>query len=54
MDTLIFGGMLATWLVLHQQRGRTFLLIGWWVLFAAAILLLAHHITSSLGLGLSY
>ncbi|MER5302992.1 DUF5993 family protein [Streptomyces lasiicapitis] len=54
MDTLIFGGLLATWLVLYRQRGRTLLLVGWWVVFGAVALLLSHHITSSLGLGLSY
>ncbi|EPH46516.1 DUF5993 family protein [Streptomyces aurantiacus] len=54
MDTLIFGGLLATWLVLYRRRGRTVLLVGWWVVFAAVALLLSHHITSSLGLGLSY
>lgn len=54
MDTLIFGGLLATWFVLYQQRGRTLLLAAWGVMFVAALLLLAHHITSSLSLGLSY
>ncbi len=54
MDTLIFGGLLATWWLLYRQRGRTVLLVGWWVVLAAVALLLSHHITSSLGLGLSY
>lgn len=54
MDTLIFGGLLATWLVLYRRRDRTVLLVGWWVVLAAVVVLLSHHITSSLGLGLSY
>ncbi|RFU83944.1 hypothetical protein DY218_24795 [Streptomyces triticagri] len=54
MDTLIFGGLLATWLVLYRRRGRTVLLVCWWVVIAAVGVLLSHHITSSLGLGLSY
>ncbi|RII14199.1 hypothetical protein DSC45_21160 [Streptomyces sp. YIM 130001] len=54
MDTLIFGGLLATWLVLYRRRSRNVLLVVWWVVFAATLVLLSHHITSSLGLGLNY
>ncbi|MEU3743468.1 DUF5993 family protein [Streptomyces sp. NPDC032198] len=54
MDTLIFGGLLATLYALHRQRSRAVLLGGWWVMLALTILLLAHHITSGLRLGLSY
>ncbi|MDI3423923.1 DUF5993 family protein [Streptomyces luteolus] len=54
MDTLIFGGLLATWLLLYRRRGRTAVLVGWWITLAAVALLLSQHITSSLGLGLSY
>ncbi|MGW0734272.1 DUF5993 family protein [Streptomyces sp. NPDC002851] len=54
MDTLIFAGLLATWWVLYRERGRPMLQILWWVLLVAALLLLSHHITSSLKLGLNY
>ncbi|MGW6060525.1 DUF5993 family protein [Streptomyces sp. BA2] len=54
MDTLIFGGLLATLYALHRQRSRAVLLGGWWIMLVLTILLLAHHITSSLKLGLSY
>lgn len=54
MDTLIFGGLLATLYALHRQRSRAVLLGGWWIVFVLTVLLLAHHITSSLKLGLSY
>ncbi|MFJ6699449.1 DUF5993 family protein [Streptomyces sp. NPDC091272] len=54
MDTLIFGGLLAAWFVLHQQRARALLLGVWALTFVAVLFLLAHHITSGLSLGLSY
>ncbi|MEU6002666.1 MULTISPECIES: DUF5993 family protein [unclassified Streptomyces] len=54
MDTLIFGGLLATLYALHRQRSRAVLLGAWWIVLVLTILLLAHHITSSLKLGLSY
>ncbi|WP_371653503.1 MULTISPECIES: DUF5993 family protein [unclassified Streptomyces] len=52
MDTLIFGGLLVV-VVGIWRRG----VVGpgaWWVVFVAVCFLLAHHITSGLGLGLSY
>lgn len=54
MDTLIFGGLLATLFVLHRQRSRAVLLGGWWLMLVLTVALLAHHITSGLELGLSY
>ncbi|MHC0430876.1 DUF5993 family protein [Streptomyces sp. O3] len=54
MDTLIFGGLLALWWVLLKDHGRPLTHLLWWVLLGAVLLLLSHHITSSLGLGLSY
>ncbi|SDL21932.1 DUF5993 family protein [Streptomyces indicus] len=54
MDTLIFGGLFAALVVLYQGRPRKILLAVWWVVLCATIALLAHHITSSLKLGLSY
>ncbi|MFF1696243.1 DUF5993 family protein [Streptomyces sp. NPDC058257] len=54
MDTLIFGGLLATVYALLRQRSWAVLLGGWWIMLVLTILLLAHHITSSLKLGLSY
>ncbi|MFI6939136.1 DUF5993 family protein [Streptomyces sp. NPDC050418] len=54
MDTLIFGGLLAALVVLFQDRPRRTVLAIWWVVLGATLALLSHHITSSLGLGLSY
>ncbi|MCB5167876.1 DUF5993 family protein [Streptomyces bambusae] len=54
MDTLIFGGILATLLAVYRQASRTVVLGAWFVMLVAVILLMAHHITSSLALDLSY
>ncbi|GGP34816.1 hypothetical protein GCM10010278_08860 [Streptomyces melanogenes] len=52
MDTLIFGGLLVV-VVGIWRRGVVGVGV-WWVVFVATCFLLAHHITSGLGLGLSY
>lgn len=54
MDTLIFGGLLASLIVLFQQRSRHLVIGAWWVMLVATAVLLAHHITSGLGLGLTW
>ncbi|MFI8106180.1 DUF5993 family protein [Streptomyces sp. NPDC101118] len=54
MDTLIFGGLLATLLAMYRQSSRMVVLGAWFVMLVAVILLMAHHITSSLALNLSY
>ncbi|WP_194833938.1 DUF5993 family protein [Nocardia sp. XZ_19_369] len=54
MDTLIFGGLLAVLVILCGQRSRRMVLGAWWVLLIASLLLMAHHITGGLGLGLNY
>ncbi|MEV7418217.1 DUF5993 family protein [Streptomyces sp. NPDC089919] len=54
MDTLIFGGILATLLAMYRQSSRMVVLGAWFVMLVAVILLMAHHITSSLALDLSY
>ncbi|MFC5720614.1 DUF5993 family protein [Streptomyces gamaensis] len=54
MDTLIFAGLLATMLGIVRRAARTKVLAAWWIMLALTLLLLAHHITSSLKLGLSY
>lgn len=54
MDTLIFGGLLFALFALYRERSRTVLLGAWWIVFAATVVLLSHHITSSLSLGLNY
>ncbi|MCX5378225.1 DUF5993 family protein [Streptomyces sp. NBC_00091] len=54
MDTLIFGGLLATLVTMHRDTSRTVVLGAWWVMLIAVLLLMAHHITSSLALDLSY
>ncbi|MFD6974096.1 DUF5993 family protein [Streptomyces sp. NPDC059979] len=54
MDTLIFGGLLATLITLYRDSSRMVALGAWWVMLVAVILLMAHHITSGLALTLSY
>ncbi|WP_330330597.1 DUF5993 family protein [Streptomyces sp. NBC_00536] len=54
MDTLIFGGLLATMIAMYRDASRTIVLAAWWVMLLAVILLMAHHITSGLALTLSY
>ncbi|UNO39843.1 DUF5993 family protein [Streptomyces sp. MST-110588] len=54
MDTLVSSGLLVTMLAIVGRRGRTAVLGAWWATLAVAALLLAHHITSSLALGLNY
>ncbi|MFE2287658.1 DUF5993 family protein [Streptomyces sp. NPDC059443] len=54
MDTLIFGGLLATLIAMYRDRSRAVVLGAWWLMLLAVILLLAHHITSGLALTLSY
>ncbi len=54
MDTLIFGGLLATLIALSRESSRTVVLAAWWVMLIAVVLLMAHHITSSPALNLSY
>ncbi|MFD9336674.1 DUF5993 family protein [Streptomyces sp. NPDC060028] len=54
MDTLIFGGLLATLIAMYRDSSRMVVLGAWWVMLVAAILLMAHHVTSSPALALSY
>ncbi|MDG4857405.1 DUF5993 family protein [Streptomyces sp. T-3] len=54
MDTIIFGGLLATWFAIYQQRSRPIVLGAWAFMILLVAILLNHHITSSLKLGLSY
>ncbi|MGW0753404.1 DUF5993 family protein [Streptomyces sp. NPDC002587] len=54
MDTLIFGGLLATLIAMYRESSRTALLAAWWTMLLAVILLMAHHITGGLALTLSY
>ncbi|MGW6687740.1 DUF5993 family protein [Streptomyces sp. NPDC054961] len=54
MDTLIFGGLLATLIAMYRDSSRTLVLGAWWLMFLAVILLLAHHVTGGLALTLSY
>ncbi|WP_328925847.1 DUF5993 family protein [Streptomyces sp. NBC_00190] len=54
MDTLIFGGLLATLIAMYRETSRTFMLGAWWTMLLAVILLMAHHVNSSLALTLSY
>ncbi|MGW5848284.1 DUF5993 family protein [Streptomyces sp. NPDC055254] len=54
MDTLIFGGLLATLIAMYRDSSRAVVLGAWWVVLLAAVLLMAHHVTSGLALTLSY
>ncbi|MET9571031.1 DUF5993 family protein [Streptomyces virginiae] len=54
MDTLIFGGLLATLIAMYRETSRMVVLGAWWLMLIAVFLLMAHHITSSLALTLSY
>ncbi|MFD6435990.1 DUF5993 family protein [Streptomyces venezuelae] len=54
MDTLIFAGLLAALAALYRERSPAVVLGVWWVVLAATAVLLAHHITSGLSLGLTY
>ncbi|MFI8977373.1 DUF5993 family protein [Nocardia asteroides] len=54
MDTLIFGGLLVTLVLICRDSRRKAVLTAWWVTFALCLLLLKLHITSGLGLGLTW
>ncbi|GHI89526.1 DUF5993 family protein [Streptomyces xanthophaeus] len=54
MDTLIFGGLLATLVAMYRDSSRSVVLGAWWVMLIAVVLLMAHHITGGLALTLSY
>ncbi|MFD6227929.1 DUF5993 family protein [Streptomyces sp. NPDC060232] len=54
MDTLIFGGLLATLIAMYRETSRMVVLGAWWVMLIAVFLLMAHHITGSLALTLSW
>ncbi|WP_169813243.1 DUF5993 family protein [Nocardia jejuensis] len=54
MDTIIWAGLLATLVLIYRQRSRAVVLAAWWVMLIATALLLRHHITSGLGLGLTW
>lgn len=54
MDTLIFGGLLATLISMYRDAPRFVVLGAWWLVLLAVTLLMAHHITSGLALTLSF
>ncbi|MET9696124.1 DUF5993 family protein [Streptomyces sp. NPDC006529] len=54
MDTLLFGGLLATLVTMCRDSSRRLVLAAWWVALVAVILLMAHHVTGGLALTLSY
>lgn len=54
MDTLLFAGLLATVAMMYRQRSRRVVLGAWWIVFVFTCLLLWHHITGGLGLGLTW
>lgn len=54
MDALIFLGLFVTAALLFRKDDSRPALIAWWVTLVVTVFLLAHHITSGLGLGLSW
>ncbi len=54
MDALIFLGLFLTVALLFWKDDSRPALIVWWITLVTTIFLLAHHITSGLGLGLSW
>ncbi|MFF2552890.1 DUF5993 family protein [Nocardia sp. NPDC058058] len=54
MDTLILAGLLGVLYLILTQRSRRAILTGWWIAAIACGVLLKLHITSSLGLGLTW
>lgn len=54
VDTLIFSGLLLSLFSIVTRKSRGLILLLWTVMLIATLLLLAAHISSSLGLGLTY
>ena len=54
MDTIIFAGLLGALVAIWQERSPSVVLGVWAVVTVLTAVLLHHHVTSSLGLGLSY
>ncbi|RDI61460.1 DUF5993 family protein [Nocardia pseudobrasiliensis] len=54
MDTIIFAGLLVVVVGLYRRRSRRWVLAGWWLVLVLTLILLRHHITSGLGLGLTW
>lgn len=54
MDTLIFGGLLITLVLIYRDSVRRTVLAAWFITFFLCLLLLKLHITSGLGLGLTW
>ncbi|MFF4322149.1 DUF5993 family protein [Streptomyces sp. NPDC001568] len=54
MDTLIFGGLLATLIAMYRESPRTVVLGAWWLVLGAVVLLMAHHVAGGPALPLSH
>lgn len=54
MDALIFLGLFATVVLMFRKDDSRPALFLWWVTLIATGILLSHHITSGLGLGLTW
>ncbi|MEV6398656.1 DUF5993 family protein [Streptomyces sp. NPDC051907] len=54
MDTLIFGGLLATMLAVCRRASRTVVLGVWWSMLIIVFLLMTHHIAAGPSLKLSF
>ncbi|WP_448463997.1 DUF5993 family protein [Mycolicibacterium sp. XJ870] len=54
MDTIIFAGMLGALVLMYKQRSRRVIIASWWIVMIVCCAFLKVHITSSLGLGLTW
>ncbi|WP_157535123.1 DUF5993 family protein [Nocardia inohanensis] len=54
MDTLIVAGLLTVVYLIWNQGSRRSMLTAWWIVALVTGALLKYHITSSLGLGLTW
>lgn len=54
MDTLILAGLLGVLILIYRESSRRSILTAWFVAALACGFLLKLHITSSLGLGLTW
>lgn len=54
MDTLILAGLLGVLILIWKQGSRRSVLAAWWIVLLLCAGLLKYHITSGLGLGLTW
>ncbi|MFD3701921.1 DUF5993 family protein [Nocardia sp. NPDC058658] len=54
MDTVIFAALLLALVLIFRDSSRRAVLTAWWISFVLCAVLLKVHITSGLGLGLTW